>query len=108
MKQVYVYKDPDNQIVISKDHYHGVVVQVVRLVDQLQRTASGEITQHRTANVVLSQTVKLDDNFKVSVQKAIEVAKNFITSIIKNDESINGLLNDYKSQNRELNEPDKQ
>lgn len=104
-KIIHIYKDPDNEIVISKDHYHGVVVQVIRIVDQLQNTNEGLVSVRRN-NVVKTIDVKLSPTFKDEVSKAIEEAKKTIASIKEADERINGLLNDYLSSHKDLNEPE--
>lgn len=103
-KQILIYQDPDNEIILSKDHYHGIVVQVVRKVDQMVNTNEGLVNQ-RTNQVPFSKIVKITTTFKKDIDTAIGEAKYFISQILKQDEEINGMLNDYLSQNRDLNEP---
>lgn len=107
-KHVVLFKDEDNEIVLSKDYFNGVVVQVVRLVDQLKNTSEG-LVQTRAQNVIFFREAKVTSpNFKADVAAAIEQCRNHLQDIKKKDEEINGLLNDYLSQNRNLNEPAEQ
>lgn len=105
MKQVFIYKDEDNQILIAKDGFKGVAVQVVRLVDQLRPNHENQLENFRTSHVVNQRVIPLDANFRANVKSAIEVAKEIVEDMKKSDQEIAGLMNDYYSSNREINEP---
>ena len=105
-KMVYINKNENGGIAICKDGFNGVAIQVIRFVDQLKPTGTdGELTQHKT-NVVIKQILvkHTTQNFKESVEKSILEAKDFMKVIALQDKDIDGVMNDYYSQNKPLNE----
>lgn len=107
-KQIILYKDENNSIILSKDHYHGVVVQVIRYVDQLIRTPENLLAHHKTHNVIQETIIKVSPSMREDVAAAFAKGKLLIDEIKKHDDQIDGLLNDYNSAHRDLNEPDSQ
>jgi len=106
--QVYLYKDENKSIVLSKDHYHGVVVQVVRFVDQLQPGSNGELYNVKTNNVVFQVLVPITEDFRKLTAEAIKKCEAYIKDMTDKENVINGLLNDYYSSHKDLNEPGQQ
>ena len=102
-KIIVIHDDVDNSIILCKDHYHGIVVQVLRKVDQLVPTFDG-VENIRKVNVVHQEIVKVSSDFRAGVDKAIVGAKAFLEHVLKQDAEINGLLNDYLSSHKDLNE----
>lgn len=106
-KQIFLFKDENNAIVLSKDHYNGVVVQVIRFVDQAFEH-EGQLLHHKTNQVTNQIIVKVSSTMRDEVAKAIVASKQFLADIKLKDDQIDGLINDYLSSHRELNEPDQQ
>lgn len=108
MKKItYIEKDEHNAIVVCRDHFNGVVVQVVRFVDQIQPSGPDNLlTNVRTNHVVKSFEVRLkeQETFKDEVQSAIKKAKEYLGEIRRKDQSIDGVLNDLYSQHKALND----
>ena len=107
-KQVNLYKDENNAIILSKDHYHGVVMQVIRFVDQLRIGADNQLVHHKNHNVVNEIIIKVGPTMRDDVAAAFAKSKTFIDEIKTKDNLIDGLLNDYHSSHRDLNEPEQQ
>jgi hypothetical protein len=107
-KQIYIYKDENNSIVLSKDHYHGVVIQVIRFVDQLVRTQDNLLICHKNHNVVHEVVIKVSPTIREEVAAAIAKSRLVIDEIKNKDNQIDGLINDYHSMHRDLNEPEQQ
>lgn len=112
-KIVYIENDGLNAIAICRDNYKGVVIQVVRLLDQLVKSGLDNQLSNVRTNQVVHQVVvplnqnnnsKTQDSFKTRVQTAISDCREVLTNIRNADKSIDGLLNDYHSQFKELNE----
>lgn len=112
-KIVYIEKDEHNAIAICKDGFQGVVVQLIRFVDQLKPAGlEQEITKIRTKQVIGQWQVEvknlqdgsLNEDFRKHVDDAINQAKNKLASIHNQDKKISGLLDNYFSQNRSINE----
>lgn len=108
MNKIIVYKDEDNEIVVSKDHYHGVVVQVIRYIDTLQQTSSGELMSLVKAQVIATEKVNVHSDMRNQVQQAIQKCQAVVNDLKEKDKKINGLMLDLFSGYRELNEPRKQ
>lgn len=106
-KQIFLLKDENNAIVLSKDNFNGVVIQVVRFVDQAFQH-EGQMLVHKTNQVVFQLVVAVGSAMRDEVAKAILESKKFLADIKSKDDQIDGLINDYLSSHRELNEPDQQ
>jgi hypothetical protein len=106
--QIYLYKDDNKAIVLSKDHYHGVVVQVVRFIDQLQPGPNGELYNVKTNSVVFQVLVPITELFRNQTAEAIKKCEVYLQDMTAKDNEIDGLLNDYYSAHKDLNEPGQQ
>lgn len=103
-KIVCISRSGNYEIVVCKDSHNGVAVQVVMLVDKLQPTGlDNKLSNIRTRQVIKQYLVPSGDNFKQSVNEVISQAKGFLAHIKKGEASIDGLLNDLHSANKELN-----
>lgn len=107
-KIVYIERDDYNAIVISRDHYHGVAIQVIRFVDQLSPIGpNNELSNIKNQRVVHQILVKIEpgkDTFKDEVYKAVMLAKEKLAEIKIQDRLISGVLNDYSSIRKDLNQ----
>lgn len=111
-KIVYIEKDEQNAIAVCKDNFRGIVVQLIRFVDQLKPAGlEKELTNIRTNQVVCQWEVKILDkdkkvkeDFREDVEKAIKEAKQELAKIKNQDQKIDGLLETYYSQNKVLND----
>lgn len=107
MKKVIVYKDNDNEIIVSKDYHHGVVVQVIRYIDALQQTNEGTLTNIVKPQVMFSKQIGISQ-MREEISKVIAEAQAVINDLKEKDQKIYGLLNDLFSAHRDLNEPAEQ
>lgn len=110
-KPVYIEKDDVCGIVVCKDNYNGVVIQAVRFVDKLIPSGpDNSLTNIKTTCVIKQVEVKVvgDEDFKPRVSKAIAMVREFLAKVRKQDQDIDGLLNDYRSQHKDLNQDDKE
>ena len=113
MKKVILYMDGENEILLSKDHYHGVALQVIRYIDSMQQTPDNLLVNIKTAKVIHQKIMKIPENkdmvsFRGDIQKEIAECQAVVNNIKENDQKINGLMNDFFSAHRELNEPAEQ
>lgn len=124
VKQVYIYKDQRNAIIITPDSYKGISIQVIRFVSQLKPNFSNELVETTTIIPIWSKTIPTiepsamdqfsknpsmsikpvnGDTFKRDIKTAIEESKSYLSKINSLDSMIDGSLNDYLSQNSEIN-----
>ena len=107
-KRVYLYKDEENEIVLTEDNFTSVVVQLVRKVNTLAPNSSGELVNIRKEWVLLQSVVNTDEeNIRAKVKEKIEITFVELEKIKKKDSIVDGILNDYLSQNQKLNEEPK-
>lgn len=107
--KVYVHNDPLACIVLSKDHHNGIVVQLATYVDTLRPDNSGELISYTTTKVIYEAVIAITTHdFRKAVADSIQLAQYKLTEVQNQHQILDGILNDYYSQNRELNEPTKQ
>ena len=112
MKETKLYDDDIIAISLFKDNHHGVVVQMYRYTEQMIPNDKGGMQTKRnksplfTENVGLTKdkVLKSADAFKADVQLAIDKMYKEHQKIQTQDNTIDGVLNDYRSQNRKLND----
>lgn len=106
-KIIYIEKSELNAIVIVRDNYKGVVVQVIRFVDQLVPSGdNNKLVNVRNSQVIDTSVVNIKPGsvFKDEVSKAITKSREFLAGIKLQDQEIEGLMANYYSQNKGLNE----
>jgi hypothetical protein len=107
---VFISKDENNAIAICKDNYNGVAVQVIRFVDQLKPSGNiySELVNIRSQQVINQIIVNVNSEskstFKERVNNAVSESKEFLAKIKEQDSKIDGVMKDYLSQFRGLNE----
>lgn len=113
-KHVYIEKDESNAIVMSKDHYKGLTLQVVRFVDQQVPNDSGELVTHRTMMVVHQENVPLSiDNqevykqFDTLLKESIQRCKQKLADIRKADQKLDEVLSKTLEQHKALNDDER-
>lgn len=112
MDRVYIYKDDNNAIALFRDSFKGISVQLIRFVNQMQPTGEdGELVAHRREVGIAKYDVLSTDNgvrlspekFKAKVSDAIAKAQQELNKVQEGDTMIDGVMNDYLSQNRKAN-----
>ena len=109
MQNIYVHKDDIAIIVLSKDHHKGIVVQLAVFVDQLAPNNQNELINHRKLSVISSTTVPVTTpSLKNVVAQEIQKAQALLADIHQSHRTLDGVLTDYKSAYKDINEPEKQ
>jgi len=110
-KIVYINKNELNAIAICRDNYNGVAIQVIRFVDQLVPNGpDNQVVSIKNSTVLKTFMVDIvsdPTSFKSRIQQTIAQAREFLSIIEKQDKDIDGILNDYYSQFKGLNEDGK-
>ena len=91
---------------MSKDNYKGVAIQVCRKIEQLKPDANNVMTTFRNFQTLKQTVIAYSPNMKDDVAKALVDAKEFLAQVRSQEKEIDGLLNDYLSQNVKINEPE--
>jgi len=108
-KIVYIERDDNYAIILSNDSMNGVAVQVVMYVNQLTPDPNGMLVNVRNTQVVDCSTISLGgDDFKERVKKQLAHSKHYLASLRKGSVEIEGVMNDYRSQFRNINEDEKE
>lgn len=109
MKKVYIHNDNLACIVLSKDHHNGIVIQLAVYTEALRVGQDNELVSYISTKVIHEVVVPVTSpEFKKAVSDAIQVAQHQLVQVQQKHQILDGILNDYYSQNRELNEPTKQ
>ena len=124
LKEVYIKKDERNAILICPDNYKGLVVQVIRFSTQLKPNHANELIEHRIRYALWTKTIptmsddmvqqlevnplaplkpKDGNKFKSDINRIVEEAKSYLSKVETLDTMIDGSMNDYLSQNQDLN-----
>jgi hypothetical protein len=109
MNKVYIHNDDLACIVLSKDHHNGIVVQLAVYTNSLRPDNNNELINFTSTKVIHEVIVPVNAvDFRKAVADAIQIAQHQLVQIQQKHQVLDGILNDYYSQNRELNEPAKQ
>ncbi len=104
MIEIKLHDDAETKLSLFKDNHNGVVVQLYRAVEK--RMVSGNerslhlLWQQEVAALNDRSELKNPESFKAEVQVAIDNGNRELAKIQKYDNLIDGVLNDYGSQNR--------
>lgn len=113
-KWVYLKKDRNTSIILAKDSYKSVAVQILWHNDIIKPDAQGELVNHRNTFAVYTKSVfthKVKDdkqlvkneNFKRDLADTIQSVKKYYDQILQLESMIDGSLIDYLNQNKEIN-----
>ena len=112
MNEIYVHKDENNAIVLYRDSFKAISVQLIRFTSQQVPNAEGILVAQRRSIGLWRQDVPLvsekgtkikPEIFRQKVAETISKARIEMAKIKKNDDVIEGVLNDYHSQNKGIN-----
>jgi hypothetical protein len=107
--KVYIHNDNLACIVLSKDHHNGIVVQLAVYAESLRPNHDGELIAFTTTKVIYESIIPVSTpEFRKAVADTIKTAQFKLTEVQNQHQILDGILNDYYSQNRDLNEPAKQ
>jgi hypothetical protein len=107
---VWISKDESHGILLAKDNHNGIVIQVIAFIKQSipSQDNKGKYETVKSPQVIGSYPVKYDHNmdkltFDESLKTNLSNAKSYLLQIKKRHQDIDGIMNDYYSQNRVLN-----
>ena len=109
MKKVYVHHDEQSCIVLTKDHHNGICIQLGVYTDQMVPNVDNLLIMSRNLKVVDSTVINTSTpNFKQAISEKVKELQHKVVLIQESHKILDGVLNDYHSQNRDINEPAKQ
>lgn len=116
MDSINIYKDDKYLIIVSKNHWRGLDVQVCRFGPKLVAGQGGMLTEERSPHVawqtsissVLEESSKgiksaSPTDFKIKVQNAIQEAKQVLGKLMELEGMADGVMNDYVHQCKKYN-----
>lgn len=110
-KIVFIEKDEHNAIAVCKDNFKGIVVQIIRFVDQVVPSGPNNVNTNIRNHSVIKQIAVpvanekgMNEDFRLCVDKAIKEAREYVAVLHQQDNKIDGLMKDLLSQNKGINE----
>ncbi len=108
-EQIYIHNDEQACIVLSKDHHNAIVVQLAVYVFTLVPNIDNQLIYSRNTKVIYEAIIATTThNFKNAVADSIKLAQHKLSEVQQQHKVLDGVLNDYYSAYRDLNEPREQ
>lgn len=117
-KDVFIFRQGDYAILMAKDHFHGVEVQVVKYTESFRVEGSKRTPVGTVGHVVWKQHVSTTNHdpskgeqpkllepeeFKKRVKAAENAARSVLAGFfLRAEEMVDGALSDYRSQHSSI------
>ena len=110
---VCILRDGPYSILLAKDNYKGIDIQVSMLMDVIKPNDQNELVNHRTQVVVYKNYIcvqvenKMNDQFEYHLSEGIKIAKQKVAELEGKDVIIDKIMDQYRSANEKLNGTEK-
>ena len=113
---LYLYKDETYSILMVRDHWRAIEIQLLRYGPKRVSTSSGKILEERAPYLVKKWEISTYDNvnqkvpadlFKREVSTKITAAKVEMAKLMELDTLMDGTFADYTYQAKQYNLPER-